>query len=65
MAQVGNHSTRHLMQILRVIVFALRADRMTFELGDEAEVFFNRLDRFGIDERPEAERAGIGCNVKD
>ena len=51
MAQIGNHAAGHLMQILRVIVFALRADRVAFALGDVSEMLFNRFDRFEIDER--------------
>src|SRR5258708_35131305 len=63
MAQVGDHAAGHLVQILRVIVLALRADGVTFEFGDVVEVTFDRLDRFEIDKRLEADGAGVGRDV--
>jgi hypothetical protein len=65
MAQVGNHAAGHLMQVLRLIVFALDADWMALALGDLGEMLFDRLDRCQIDQRAIAERPGILCDVKN
>src|SRR5688500_18888299 len=65
MAQVGNNAARHLMVILPLVIFALRADRMSFALGDVGKMIFDRLDRLQIDERFEAESASVGGYVKN
>jgi hypothetical protein len=45
LAQIGYHAAGYLVQILRMIVLALRTDRIAFALAHELEMIFHRIDR--------------------
>src|SRR5215204_5722743 len=53
------------MQVLRMVVFTLRADRMTFEFGDCREMSFYRLDGFQVDLWLEPKRLSVARHVND
>jgi hypothetical protein len=65
MAQIGNHSSGHLMLILGVVIFQRLADRKPFALGDISEMFRDRLQKLFIDERLITQRAQIFSDIEE
>ena len=65
MAQVGDHPAGNLMQILRMIIFALRSYRMTLTSCNIREMSLHRLDRLEVHQRIEAKHARIRGDIED